>query len=206
MERQYSEVEAEKHFENNRLWFRRFQTTRSYRKLTKPERAAAGYITQAFVRLAYKYQLRNPRRYTATSVKEVVLTLFPEKIAATNVFFTSVIPVMRRYFIFLGVQHKISNADTLIRALDTIKVRQLLDGHRETKNWDAHKRLGMQVLMGYKPDIDPKQVTTFEQDFNMGVPLRFCFDFSVNRPPKNIILLTEKLRKKFENVMYEKNK
>lgn len=73
MERQYSEVEAEKHFENNRLWFRRFQTTRSYRKLTKPERAAAGYITQAFVGLAYKYQLRNPRRYTATSVKEVVL-------------------------------------------------------------------------------------------------------------------------------------
>lgn len=51
MEREYSEVEAEKHFENNRLWFRRFQTTRSFRKLTKPERAAAGYITQAFVGL-----------------------------------------------------------------------------------------------------------------------------------------------------------
>ncbi|WP_235714306.1 hypothetical protein [Lentilactobacillus otakiensis] len=86
MEQKYSEVEAEKHFENNRLWFRRFQTTRSFRKLTKPERAAAGYITQAFIGLAYKYQLRSPRRYSAKSVKEVVLDLFPEKIAATNVF------------------------------------------------------------------------------------------------------------------------
>jgi len=206
VEREYSEVEAEKHFENNRLWFRRFQTTRSFRKLTKPERAAAGYITQAFVGLAYKYQLRSPRQYSAKSVKEVVMDLFPEKIAATNVFFTSVIPVMHRYFVFLGVQHKISNAKTLIKALESIKVRQLLDGHRDASNWDAHKKLGMQVLMGYKQDVDPKKVSAYEEDYNMGVPLRFCFDFSVNRPPKNIILLTEKLRKKFENVMYENNK
>ncbi|MBZ3777323.1 hypothetical protein ABC628_00700 [Lentilactobacillus otakiensis] len=206
MEQKYSEVEAEKHFENNRLWFRRFQTTRSFRKLTKPERAAAGYITQAFIGLAYKYQLRSPRRYSAKSVKEVVLDLFPEKIAATNVFFTSVIPVMHRYFVFLGVQHKISNAETLIRALDSIKIGTLLEGHRNASNWDEHKQLGMQVLMGYKLDVDPKRVTAYEEDYNMGVPLRFCFDFSVNRPPKNIILLTEKLRKRFENVMFEKNK
>ncbi|GAA2985331.1 hypothetical protein [Lentilactobacillus parakefiri] len=206
MEREYSEVEAEKHFENNRLWFRRFQTTRSFRKLTQPERAAAKYITQAFVGLAYKYQLRSPRQYSAKSVKEVVMDLFPEKIAATNVFFTSVIPVMHRYFVFLGVQHKISNAKTLIRALESIKVRKLLDNHRDSSNWDSHKKLGMQVLMGYQPDVDSKKVTAYEEDFNMGVPLRFCFDFSVNRAPKNIILLTEKLRKKFENVMYENNK
>ena len=73
-------------------------------------------------------------------------------------------------------------------------------------NWDQHKRLGMQVLMGYKLDADPAKIAAYEEDYNMGVPLRFCFDFSVNRPPKNIILLTEKLRKRFENVMYEKNK
>ncbi|KRK87040.1 hypothetical protein [Lentilactobacillus sunkii] len=206
MEQKYSEVEAEKHFENNRLWFRRFQTTRSFRKLTKPERAAAGYITQAFVGLAYKYQLRSPRRYSAKSVKKVILELFPQKIAATNVFFTSVIPVMRRYFVFLGAQHKISNVDTLTRALDSLKIGTLLSSHRDTSNWDAHKKLGMQVLMGYKLDVDPKKVTAYEEDYNMGVPLRFCFDFSVNRPPKNIILLTEKLRKRFENVMYEKNR
>lgn len=206
MEQKYSEVEAEKHFENNRLWFRRFQTTRSFRKLTKPERAAAGYITQAFVGLAYKYQLRGPRQYSAKSVKEVILNLFPAKTAATNVFFTSVIPVMRRYFVFLSAQHKVSNAKTLIRALDGIKIGTLLSSHRDMNNWDQHKRLGMQVLMGYKLDADPEKIAAYEEDYNMGVPLRFCFDFSVNRPPKNIILLTEKLRKRFENVMYEKNK
>ncbi|EHO52790.1 hypothetical protein [Lentilactobacillus kisonensis] len=202
----YSEVEAEKNVENNRLLFNRFRTTRSFQKLSKPEKAAAFYITQAFVGLAYKYQLRSLRRYSAKSVKEVVLTLFPKKIAATNVFFTSVIPVMRRYFVFLGVQHKISNAETLVRALDSIKVGDLLTGHKDASKWDSHKRVGMKYLMGYTREVDPKRVRAYEEDYNMGVPLRFCFDFSVNRVPKNMIMLTESLREKFEQILYEKNK
>lgn len=202
----YSEVEAEKNVEKNRLWFNRFRTTRSFQKLNKPEKAAAFYITQAVVSLSYKYQLRSPRRYTARSIKEVILKMLPEKIAATNVFFTSVIPVMRRYFIFLGVQHKISNAETLVRALDSIKVSDLLAGHRDASNWDVHKRLGMKYLMGYSRDVDPKRIKEFEEDYNMGVPLRFCFDLGVNRASKDIIMLTESLREKFEQILYEKNK
>ncbi|GEP72511.1 hypothetical protein FD12_GL002404 [Lentilactobacillus rapi DSM 19907 = JCM 15042] len=202
----YSEVEFEKHVENNRLWFNRFRTTRSFQKLNKPEKAAAFYITQAFVGLAYKYQLRSPRRYTAKSVTEVVSELFPQKIAATNVFFTSVIPVLKRYIVFLGAQHKISNTSTLVRALEAIDVGDLLDGHKNVSKWDPHKRVGMKYLMGYTREIDPKRVKAYEEDYNMGVPLRFCFDLSVNRVPKNIIMLTESLREKFEQILYEKNK
>ncbi|WP_243686026.1 hypothetical protein [Lentilactobacillus rapi] len=138
----YSEVEFEKHVENNRLWFNRFRTTRSFQKLNKPEKAAAFYITQAFVGLAYKYQLRSPRRYTAKSVTEVVSELFPQKIAATNVFFTSVIPVLKRYIVFLGAQHKISNTSTLVRALEAIDVGDLLDGHKNVSKWDPTSEWG----------------------------------------------------------------
>lgn len=205
MEKVYSEVEAERNFEKNRLWFSRFKTTRSFQKLTKPEKVAAQYVTQAFIGLAYKYELREPRRYTAKLVKKVLLELFPKRIAATNVFFTSVIPVMRRYFIFLGVQHKISNADTLVRALDSVGTKQLLDGHQNQRNWDAHKTKAMTILMGTADHVDPKKVAAFEADYNMGVPLRFCFDLGVYRKPKNIILLTEGLRRRFEQILYEKH-
>lgn len=206
VQKTYSEVEAEKHFDSNRLWFGRFRTTRSFNKLTKPEKVAAKYITRAFVGLSYKYELRGPRRYTAKSVKHVILDLFPEKIAATNVFFTSVIPVLRRYIVFLGVQHKISNAKTLVNALNSIKPSELLARNKDTSNWDLHKKKGMQILMGYTRDADPKTVSIYEDIYNMGVPLRFCFDFSVNKPPKDIIMLTESLRKRFEQALYEKNK
>ncbi|MFD1124735.1 hypothetical protein ACFQ22_05065 [Lentilactobacillus raoultii] len=205
MEKAYSEVEAEKNFEKNRLWFGRFKTTRSFQKLTKPEKVAAKYVTQAFVGLAYRYELREPRRYTAKLVREVLLELFPKRIAATNVFFTSVIPVMRRYFIFLGVQHKISNAKTLVRAIDEVNTQQLLDAHQNHQNWDAHKTEAMSILMGAEEHVAPKKITILEDDYNMGVPIRFCFDLGVYHKPKNIILLTEGLRKKFEQILYEKH-
>lgn len=205
MEKAYSEVEAERNLEQNRLWVGRFKTTRSFQKLTKPEKGAALYVTQAFVGLAYKYELREPRCYTAKLVRKVLLELFPKRIAATNVFFSSVIPVMRRYFVFLGVQHKISNADTLVKALDSVSTKQLLDIHQDQNNWDAHKVKAMAILMGTIDHVDPKRVAAFEEDYNMGVPLRFCFDLGVYRQPKNIILLTEGLRKKFEQILYGKH-
>ncbi|EHM00279.1 hypothetical protein FEZ41_03220 [Lentilactobacillus parafarraginis] len=206
MDKSYSEVEAEKVFEKNRFWFGRFRTTRSFKKLTKPEKVAAQYVTQAFVGLAYRYEMRRPRRYTAAMVEDVLLNQFPKRIAATNVFFTSIIPVMRRYIVFLGVQHKVGNVKTLLRALDNVSTKRLLVAHQDHANWDPHKAKAMTILMGTnQADVDPRKVSEFEQDYNMGVPLRFCFDLGVYRQPKNIILLTESLRKKFEQILYEKN-
>ncbi len=207
MNKSYSEVKAQEHFEKNRLWFSRFRTTRSFQKLTKPEKVAAKYVTQAFVGLAYKYEGREPRRYTAKLVKKVLLVWFPQQIAATNVYFTSIIPVMRRYFIFLGVQHKVANVKTLVKALDSVSTKELLDAHQDRSNWSAKKAKSMEVLMGERsPEIPPNKIRAYEQDWNMGVPLRFSFDLGIARTPENIILLTENLRKKFEQILYNKNK
>lgn len=193
MTQEYSEEIAEKNFSRNHYWFIRFRSTRSYSKLDKTQKANAFYITQAFVGLAYRYQLRLPRRWTATSVKEVFSDLFPMMIAADKTFFNAVLPVMRRYFIFLGAQHKISNAKTLVKALDSLDFNELVERTSDVNNWSDSKKLGMRLALGWTDGFSEEEQQKFVEDCNMFVPLAMLK--KTQELPDNVVVLTDSRRK-----------
>ena len=193
MTQEYLEEVAEKNFSKNHYWFIRFRSTRSYAKLDQAQKANAFYITQAFVGLAYRYQLRSPRRWTAASVKEVFKEYFPRKIAADKVFFNSVFPVMRRYFTFLGAQHKISNAQTLINALDSLAPQKFVNHSSDVKYWDDSKKKGMRIILGWTDGFTEQDQQRFSEDCNMFVPLSVVKQH--RNLPDNIVVLTDSRRK-----------
>lgn len=193
MTQKYLEEIAEKNFSKNHYWFIRFRSTRSYAKLDQAQKANAFYITQAFVGLAYRYQLRLPRRWTATSVKEILMDYFPNKIAADKVFFNSIFPVMRRYFSFLGAQHKISNAQTLINALDSLDQQDFVNRSSDVKYWGDCKKQGMRIVLGWTDGFTEQDQQRFAEDCNMFVPL--AVDKQHRNLPDNIVVLTDSRRK-----------
>lgn len=193
MKQGYLEEVAEKNFAHNHYWFIRFRSTRSYAKLDQTQRANAFYITQAFVGMAYRYQLRRPRKWTATSVKEIFNEYFPQKIAADKVFFNAVLPVMRRYFRFLGAQHKISNAPTLIKALDSIDPQKFVAKSDDHDYWDDTKKQGMRFVLGWTDGFTERVQKEFAADWNMYVPLTVTRVHQ--KLPANVVVLTEDRRK-----------
>lgn len=192
----YSEENAERLLSKNHYWFMRFRSTMSFNKLTKSEQANAFYITQAFVGLSYRHQLRNNRRWTATSVIEIITQYFPRNIAADDVYFNAILPVLRRYFRFLGVQHKISNSQTLINAVDTIDVQQVTLASHDSTKWSEKKRTGMHYLFGVDNGCGSLEMNNWADVFNMQVPLNLNVGSMQNGYKDNdkIIALTPRRR------------
>ncbi len=206
MDKRYSEVKADEILQKNRQWTTQFKTTRSFKKLTQPEKKATLYITNSFMGLTYKFFLREPRQITASSTKEVILNMMPEKIAATDVFMQSVVPVLRRYFVFLGVQRKISNSDTLVKALDSIDVSAFVKKASDPHYWNSDKKSSMAILMGFKSEMPNDKVQEIQHQKNFDVPLVVCMDYTTANFPENVILLTDKVRQKYEKLIKTKIK
>lgn len=188
----FSEVIMDKNFEDNHFWFVRFRSTKSYQQLSTMQKKMAFYVTHSFTGLSYQYENKLIQDWNVQSTKAVLLKYYPKKISATKEFFESIVPVLKRYINFLGVQKKLSNSKELVEFLDSFSEDEFINESDKKHVWDEHKQKGMLYMLGYIEDAKYDDIKLFEKQHNMNIPLNIILH---KKPvPDNVILLTERRR------------
>lgn len=138
-------------------WQAEFQKSAAYEGLTSELQKISNNITLAFTEFQYKQFEREPKKWTATSLEETLLELFPKELVLKTEDFTKIQPVLTAYFQFLEETAKIKNASTLLKRLEKVAPEMVV---RESNpiNWSKEKQAAMEQLakVATTPEAAPK--------------------------------------------------
>lgn len=141
-EEDYSQDEFDKLIDLKNQLIEQFANSNYFGKLSEKQQDEMSFIVSAFCENMYNYHLKFPKEWTGTTLKEILLDVFPRKISADANFFDCVEPVLKLFFEFLQKIKHIQNASTLIKQLEK-SAPQMSKSANDSSNWGFAKQLVM---------------------------------------------------------------
>nr|WP_280530452.1 SEC-C metal-binding domain-containing protein [Vagococcus salmoninarum] len=116
----FSEKKMENVTSQAQEWFAAFELDQLFTELPKDVQTQVETVTAAFSEWMYREELRAGREWTAGSLENILVNVFPRELAAYPTLKQDLLLILTNYFTFLKNEKKISNADTLVRKLESL--------------------------------------------------------------------------------------
>ncbi len=132
-------------------WIADFEQSAGFAALEEAYKPEAAFIVEHFADFAYSYEGEQPAQWSAATVDEVCLFIFPRKVSTDEPFFKATAPVLAAFFRFLEEQGHHPNGKALARAVEPLGPRIVENAHDP-----AHWGMAKSFLMGAEEEgIDP---------------------------------------------------
>ncbi len=113
----FSEKKMENVISQANEWFAAFKESTQFKELSTSAQGHSGVVTMALSEWMYKEELRVGREWTATTLENILVNVFPREVSEYPEVASDISSILTHYFTFLKEDKKITNADTLLRKL-----------------------------------------------------------------------------------------
>ncbi len=145
-----TQKELEKIINKVITWGNQFIKTQHFKALTEEQKSASEFVVLSFTKHMYAIHGLTPEEWSEPALEQVCVTALPMMIAADDLYFTSIAPVLSAFFEFLAERKLVKSASSLaqkVRGLDQQIVQNALD----PEHWNAAK---MVFMAGIKAGVD----------------------------------------------------
>ncbi|WEG73910.1 SEC-C domain-containing protein [Vagococcus intermedius] len=148
-------------------WFAAFQESSLYTKLNTSAQANSELVIISFSELMYKEELRSGKEWTATTLENILVNIFPKEVSEYGNISSDIIAILTAYFEFLKEDGKISNADTLSRKLAKLSFGEATEVPTPTVEKTVTKKVAPATKKATKTTYSEEDVQRFNR-FAMG--------------------------------------
>ncbi len=131
-------------------WGNQFIKTQHFKALTEEQKSASEFVVLSFTKHMYAIHRLSPEEWSEPALEQVCVTALPMMIAADDLYFTSMAPVLSAFFEFLAERKLVKSASSLaqkVRKLD----QQIVQNAADPEHWNAAKTV---FMAGIKAGVD----------------------------------------------------
>jgi hypothetical protein len=144
---------------------------------------SARSIVEMFSEHAFNYRGDQPADWTAGTVREVCLELFPRKLTAEIEYFELIGPVLSRFFGFLAEKKYQDNAAALRREAEKI-APEIVRQAKNPRNWGMTKSITMQAMDAGVDLADENAIGGFMAAYNANLLASMGWDAAPKKPER----------------------
>lgn len=177
----FSEKKMENVISQANEWFTEFKGSTQFKELSTSAQGHSSVVTMALSEWMYKEELRAGREWTATTLENILVNVFPREVSEYPEVASDISSILTHYFTFLKEGKKISNADTLLR-----KLAKLSFGAEQTEQPVKAETSQIKAKKASKKAITPNYSQSEIAQFN-----RFAMGNTINEVKEPVVTVEE---------------